>query len=159
MRTSSRADALMAAAALLSGLGCITDTGETLFLAVGDQELFELEVQPALAEGCGNPSCHGNQQRPLELYSVHQHRDDASLIHRDEPLSEPELVANMQRAAAFLIEVDRAEDSPLLTKPLAPAAGGAEHEGNVQFEDRQEPGYQVLHSWAQSVLAGTEELP
>ena len=157
MKTSIRVVAMLAVVSLLGGLGCVTDTGAVLSLPVGDQELFELEVQPVLAESCGNPSCHGSPLRPLELYSVHQHRDDASLIHRDEPLSEPELVANMQRAAAFLIEVDRAEDSPLLTKPLAPIAGGAEHEGDVQFEDPLEPGYQALHTWAQGALTLAEE--
>lgn len=111
---------------------------------------FVDEVQPVLERHCANPSCHGLRTRPLEIYAVGQHRLDAEELHLEEPLREEELRLNFWRACGFLFEGGAPERCTLLSKPLAPRAGGSGHGGGVQFEDREEADYQTLLTWVRS---------
>ncbi len=137
---------------LVSLPGCVTGPGTGALLPVGDPEVFAAEVQPVLAAGCSNPSCHGNAGRPLEVYAPFMHRLDPDRVHLDEPITEAELVLNRLRAAAFLRDCDDPDLSALLTKPLAPAAGGCEHTGGTVYEDDSEPDYQTLRAWASEAI-------
>ncbi|MCP4872048.1 MAG: hypothetical protein GY898_25365 [Proteobacteria bacterium] len=142
---------LVAIAILLLG-GCVTGPGSVGSLPLGDAAAFEVEVQPVLEAGCANPSCHGNADRPLEVYARFQYRLDPDRLYLDEPITADELTHNRRSAAGFLVGFAAAARSPLLTKPLAHDAGGAHHAGGVVFGDAQEPGYRALKAWADGAL-------
>ncbi len=131
-------------------LGCLPVT-DGAPLPLGDQARFVSEAQPVLA-GCANPACHGSADRPLEVYAVHLHRMDPADTWRDLPLTPEELFWNQVRASAFLWDLAAAEESPLLRKPLAPAAGGTEHVGGVRFEDTSDAEYRALAAWIDHAL-------
>jgi len=135
---------------------CVEGPGGTEELVLPSYEYFVRDLQPELATACSNPSCHG-VQRPLELYAAKLHRKDPSRVHFDEPLTEDELRLNHLRTATFLVGVNHPADSALLTKPLAPEAGGSEHTGGVQYSDIGEPGYRALLRWACLADAFKEE--
>ncbi len=136
--------------------GCIVGPGDAVPLPLGDPDVFADDVQPVIEVGCANPSCHGSADRPLETFARFQHRLDPSRVHLDEPLSAGARTLNQVAAAAFLVGYDDPERSPLLTKPLAPTAGGADHAGGVIFGDPWEPGYTALHGWAADALEGQD---
>lgn len=131
--------------------GCL-DTDAMVTVPTADYDAFVSEVQPVLAERCGNPSCHGLSGRPLEVFAVHLHRLDPANVHRDLPLAPAELRANYLRASAFFLDGDRPEESPLLLKPLGQDAGGSEHSGGTQFADIAEADYRALLSWISEAL-------
>ncbi len=139
------------------GCGSGPGPGTGPALPAGDFAAFTSDVQPLLAEECGNPSCHGSEARPLALFSLHQHRRDPADVFRDLPLTEEELWLNYVGVLAFLDQIDDASRSLLLTKPLSPSSGGGDHVGGVQFEDRRSYGYRLLLGWAEAALAGVEE--
>ena len=139
--------------------GCVVGPGTGAPLPLGDPQVFAEEVQPVLAAGCANPSCHGSADRPLELYAPFMHRLDAERVHLDEPLTETELELNRRRSAALLQDCEDPDLSVLLTKPLAPDAGGCEHEGGVIFEDAWEQDYEALRGWASQAIEQAEQEP
>jgi hypothetical protein len=120
--------------------------------ALGGVEPFAELAQPVLAERCANPSCHGNPDRPLAVFAVHRYRLDPDATFLDAPLTAEELERNFVRAAAFLLEVDAAEDSALLAKALAREAGGSGHDHGAVFTDRAEHDYVQLLDWATLAL-------
>lgn len=134
-------------------LACVEGPGGPVPLPDADYDGFVRDVQPVLV-GCANPSCHGSADRPLEIYAPRRHRLDPEQVHRDTPLTDEELERNFDRARALLVDIAAPEDSPLLHEPLAIEAGGSEHGGGVQFEDRDDPGYRVLEAW---IAASLEE--
>jgi hypothetical protein len=138
--------------ATLALASCVTGPGEGGALPLADYEAFTAEVQPVLAARCSNPSCHGEAGRPFELYAEHMHRIDPEDVWRDTPLTGAELWLNFQRTCALLVGVSTPEDCPLLTKPLATEAGGAEHEGGAQFLDMADPEYEALYEWVAAAL-------
>ncbi len=137
--------------AALSLAGCL-DTGAMVSVPAAEYDAFVSEVQPVLAERCANPSCHGLSGRPLEVFAIHLHRLDPADVHRDLPLTDADLRANYHRASAFFLDGDRAEESPLLLKPLATDAGGSEHSGGAQFVDVAEAEYRALLGWIDEAL-------
>ena len=126
-------------------VGCVDGPGIGDELP-GDYRAFEEDVQPIL-NGCANPSCHGTSERPLELYSVRQHRLDPEEIYLETPLSDRELWLNFIRSCGFLMDLEAPEDCELLRKPLSVEAGGVEHGGGVQFGDLENPDYALLLDW------------
>jgi len=113
---------------------------------------FELDVQPILAAGCANPSCHGTPDRPLEVYATFLHREDPADVHLDEPLSDEEMRLNRLRFCAFLVDLDDAADAAVVSKPLHPDAGGTDHVGGWLYGDTEEPDYITLLRWAQDAI-------
>jgi hypothetical protein len=141
-------------ALLLLLAGCAVDPGAAP-LPAGDPDVFLAEVQPILAAGCGNPACHGDPARPFPLFALGLHRLDPADLYLDVPLSDEELDRNQRAAEAMLAGFDAAADSPLLSKPLAPEAGGSEHRGGVQFVDPTEADYLTLERWGDAALSET----
>ncbi len=131
--------------------GCILDVAEAP-LPEGDPLAFEEEVQPIFTARCATPACHGTAERPLRVFAPELHRLDPARTHLREPLSDEELLRNAEAAAAMLVDFIDAEDSPLLSKPLAEEAGGSRHEGLNQFEDPQEADYQAIRRWSQAAI-------
>lgn len=125
--------------------GCLAPP-EAVEMPLGDPALFAEAAQPVLAS-CANPACHGDPGRPLEVYAEHLHRLDPDDTWRDLPLTSEEVWLNQCRASAFVVALDDPEDSEILTKPLAPEAGGVAHGGGTWFSDPANPDYQALLSW------------
>ena len=134
---------------------CVIGPGTGDTVPAGDPVAFRAEVQPILA-GCANPSCHGDPDRPLEVYAAFSHRLDPSMLFLDEPITDEELDLNRLRFCALLTGHPDAEDSAALTKPLDPASGGSEHVGGVVFGDTDEPEYVTLLRWAQDAIDEVE---
>lgn len=130
---------------------CVSGPGETRYVeAAADYELFAEIVQPVLTERCANPSCHGNPDRPLQLFAIHQHRLDPALTFTDLPLTEEEIRLNYQRALVFVSYHPSIEKCPLISKPLAESAGGVWHGGGVQFYEPSEPQCDAIRTWLEN---------
>ncbi len=137
--------------------GCALNTDYDGHLPSNAREQFELTVQPLLEERCSNPTCHGNTERALSLYAVHQHRLDPDHVYMDAPLTDEELRHNRLRASAFLIGLSDVEESELLRKPLATDAGGVNHKGETQVPDTETFGYRALRDWATRATETAED--
>jgi len=146
----------MRALGLLLLLGCVEGPGWYEETPPASYSVFRRDVQPILERRCANPSCHGRPERALELFAPGQHRLDPATLHAAGAIGEEELRLNYWRASCFLLEGRAPERSIILTKPLAPQAGGSAHGGGAQFEDPAEPEYRALLEWAR---ARTEERP
>lgn len=153
MTEKPRLRVMVAILATAQMMGCLDGTGQDLVVPLADKQTFETDVMPILAQRCANPGCHGEPDRPLEVYAVLRHRLDPADRWRDVPLSEMELSRNYAHACGFLAGIDTSEDCLLLRKTLPESAGGAYHAGGVIFEDTSEPDYQTLQRWVSSRLA------
>lgn len=149
---TSRAALVVLAALLCVSLGCGPE-GEPVAMSFGDTEAFRAEAQPILAERCANPSCHGGDARPLELYATLRHRLDPASIFVDEPISDEELTLNQQRAACFINDLDHG--SSLARKPLPVEEGGVQHAGGIIFLRGDDPAYLPLKAWVDATAAGS----
>ncbi|MFO0639655.1 MAG: hypothetical protein U0183_10630 [Polyangiaceae bacterium] len=99
--------------------------------ATPDFALFKDKVGPTLKEGCAAGNCHGTPSNTLYLTC-----NDT-----------PEQVRwNYYAARDYLAQ--RPEDSELLRRPLAPAQGGAFHEGGVVYDSPDAAGYASIREWA-----------
>ena len=103
-------------------------------------------MQPVLSARCANPSCHGDERRPFEVFAVHQHRLDPRNVYRDAPLTEHEVRLNYLRACGFLSDFDTPAETLLLLKPLA---GEVTHRGGKPFADETDAGYRALADWCE----------
>jgi len=145
----------------LAAVGCISDPGALPLdelLPPADFERFASEVQPIFADRCANPSCHGNEERPLEIFAIQQHRLDPADLYLADPLKPEELRANFEKSCAFMVDVDSAMRCTLVTKPLAPSEGGVRHADVIVFEDRSDPDLLTLVDWIEQALASKEEM-
>lgn len=133
-------------------MGCQAYDDDEVELPAADFDRFVTEIQPVLAKRCANPSCHGNLSRPFEVYAPHFHRFDPEDVYLDSSLSDQELWWNYQSVVAFILDLERAEESLLLIKPLAEAEGGSNHGGPAVFSDREGYEYTTLASWIQDAL-------
>lgn len=135
-------------------LGVATGCEETRepWTGPADLEFRDFQVVfPVLMRDCGFHTCHGSQERFFRLYGPGRARLDPDNTRAFAPLTGDEASASFQSALSF---VDKAhpEESLLLRKPLAVAAGGAGHEGVDPFgrnlyRTRDDPGYQALEAW------------
>ena len=133
--------------------GCVDGPGAAESLPAADYRDFVVEVQPVLDNLCANSSCHGDAGRPLETFSVGEHRLDVQQLDSTDALSDEELLSNYLSSLAFLVDIETAADSGLLAKPLALEAGGSEHVGGVQFNSVDEAEYRIMLRWAQGALS------
>lgn len=122
-------------------LGCLVP-GDPADLGAGDSGDFVENVEPILVSSCANPSCHGNAQRPLQLYAVHRYRLDPDDLWADGDLSPAEHLANYQHARGF-----GAPTFELGRKPLSPEAGGMDHRGGVFWNTTDDVDYQAIIAW------------
>lgn len=113
-----------------------------------DYDAFVTNVQPVLADRCGQRSCHGTIDRPLWVYAPGGLRMDTNAG----PLHPAELESNYWSARSFLVDVDDPDASLLLSKPLDVSQGGVEHANGPVFADRREHGYVALRQWLQLAL-------
>lgn len=150
--------ALLATVALFSvSAACIEGGDDALPAASFDQ--FRDQVQPLFEARCANPSCHGNERRPLEIYAPLQHRREPSQLFVDGPLTSRELEINFARTCMFLAQASEASDCELVSKPLASEAGGIDHSGVVVYERLDDPELQPLLDWIDHAIALGEDTP
>jgi hypothetical protein len=96
---------------------------------------FASDIGPMLVKGCGFGNCHSSPQ--ADFYLTCGETDE----QRD---------ANYLRAGNFIaLGSSRAEDSELLLRPLAPAAGGLDHTGGSFFQTREEDVWRAMRDWAE----------
>ncbi len=110
-----------------------------------DYDRFVTEIQPLLAEGCGNPSCHGRAERAFSIYSQRNWRQDPDLLYRPDPLDASELLHNYEASCVLISEADVPEETLLLRKSLGQAAG-TYHGGGSIFEENDRS-YRLLLDW------------
>ncbi|MEI8256895.1 MAG: hypothetical protein WCJ30_14575 [Deltaproteobacteria bacterium] len=133
-------------AALCLGLSACVPPNDPEVLPRLDHAMFVQQVAPVLERRCSNPSCHGNDSRPLRVYAPEHFRMDAARLHLIEPLTGEELARNEASASAFAVDIARADDSLLLTK----AIGLTSHLGGVVYRETTDPEYQAVRAWLQS---------
>lgn len=119
-----------------------------------DVEAFAAEVQGYVAPRCATLDCHGDEGRPLRLYGEVGLRQFADgVVDRDAPLTTAELEENALSAANVDPGAPTVDAHLLLLKPLAESAGGAQHEGEEIWADRDDPGYLCLRAWLAGEVA------
>jgi len=136
---------------------CVDGPGGVAMESTADLDVFTEDVQPVLASTCANGTCHGDADRPLEIYAVHHHRLDPGDVYLDTGLTDEELRLNWLRASAFIEEVRgwpdvRAEECSLLLKPMAEEIGGAVHGGGDVFFDPWDRDFVALRDWIDDAL-------
>ena len=95
-----------------------------------DVAFFVESIEPILQRrGCSNVACHGGQ-------------GSGELILSGGLNPQGDLVA-----VAGLVTTWQPEDSALLRKPLAEAAGGVQHVGGDVFTDTSDADYQTVLTW------------
>jgi hypothetical protein len=123
--------------------GCATDPSQGLATTQPPDEFldynqFVCRVQPILIRRCSFLACHGNPDHALRVYSPGKLRigDISTRALRDGSLTSDEVEYNFQSASGLIYLSSAAARSgpivsqvPLLAKPLARRAGGAEHHG------------------------------
>lgn len=111
-----------------------------------DYEEFKTNVQPILAEGCSNPSCHAREERAFSLYAPMARRMDESRTHMVEPLTEEELLHNFTVSCVLSSDSSVPDQTLLLRKPLADFAN-THHGGGAVFEGKADDRYKKLADW------------
>ncbi|HXJ21713.1 MAG TPA: hypothetical protein VMT03_15925 [Polyangia bacterium] len=105
---------------------------------------FVNNVQPMLASSCAYGTCHSSVQ--ADLYLTCGSDDD-------------QLQFNYAQAAGFVIAADpdptvvNVDQSEILLRPLAPAAGGVSHTGGTFFQSRSDDTWKSWEDWAKEVQA------
>jgi hypothetical protein len=133
---------------------CVSGLEEERPLASLDEAFFRCKVQPVLTKNCATFACHGNGTRFFRLFGRNRLRLGGTEAERNAFLRDAERATNFTSTRAF-VDVDRPEESLLLMKPLAEAAGGYYHGAADDFAKRDvfiskdDPEYQVLVSWVQ----------
>jgi hypothetical protein len=121
----------------------------TAIPALGDAPLADLasplftqfasDIQPVLQQSCAAGSCHGSIRS--DFYLTCGADDDQRWF-------------NYLQARAFVAEAPQAvEQSELLLRPLALAAGGVSHTGGVFFAGTDDATWQAWRRWAVGVQA------
>ena len=136
------------------GGGCVAGPGSDDPLPAADFPAFVATVQPVLAERCGPSSCHGSSQRALEVFVAPNHRMDG--VAPGSPLTDEELRAGFDRARGLVVGAEEPLDSPLLSEPLAVAAGGSRHDPGPVFLSEIDDEYLALRDWVADAIAASE---
>jgi hypothetical protein len=105
---------------------------------------FVALVQPMLQGSCSYGTCHGSPQ--ADMYLTCGDDDEQQQF-------------NYAQIAGFVIAadpdpaVDNVDQSEILLRPLAPAAGGVSHTGGTFFQSRTDDGWKTWEMWAREVQA------
>jgi hypothetical protein len=150
----------MALLALCSLVGCIGDPSAARDTPELDEDFFRCNVQPILTRSCSMFACHGNARRFFVVYARNRLRAGiADESERNVFLSDAELAHNFEAARAMVNASDPAQ-SPLLSKPLDPSAGGWYHvggdlpfHGGDPFESAEDPDFLVMQQWVMGARA------
>ncbi len=107
---------------------------------------FTANVEPFITKTCALGTCHSSQQSDFFLTCQGNGSNDASKF-------------NFLEAQAYVAAVP--SNSPLLLKPLAPAAGGIGHTGGTFFQTEDDSNWKNLSTFANEVgvLGSTVTLP
>ena len=135
--------------AVLLLCGCVSPTDDVQRVRSFDYDSFVTDVQPILADLCGNPTCHGRIERPLSIYSALSWRADPEHTFLREELDEEELQHNFTVSSVLASETDAPEESLLLRKTLGEVAG-TYHGGGVIIETTTHPDYRTMLRWVQT---------
>ncbi|HXU60326.1 MAG TPA: hypothetical protein VN962_01400 [Polyangia bacterium] len=103
---------------------------------------FVTHVQPVLLASCAYGTCHSSPQ--ADLYLTCGSDDEQAKF-------------NYAQAAGFVIGLDptatadNVDQSEILLRPLAPAAGGVSHTGGTFFQSRMDSTWLAWEAWAKKV--------
>jgi hypothetical protein len=103
---------------------------------------FVANVQPVLLQSCAYGTCHSSPQ--ADLYLTCGADDEQTQF-------------NYAQAAGFVIApdptvtADNVDQSEILLRPLAPAAGGVSHTGGTFFQSRMDGTWLQWEAWAKEV--------
>lgn len=115
---------------------------------------FDSKIIPLLEGNCLSGNCHGVQAQS-EANGEHINWDFFFIrIEEDGTVSNPDEAYATTLSRVNTLE--RAEFSTLLQKPLDATAGGDQHLGGTQFQNRDHKEYQVLRDWIVSESNGGE---
>jgi hypothetical protein len=118
--------ALLAASAALL-LGCEKGLTDPAPLPELDEAYFRCHVQPILTKNCSMFACHGTPERYYRIYARNRLRYGiADESKRNSQLNEGERKHNFDATRAF-VDIDKADESLILKKPLEADAGGFYH--------------------------------
>lgn len=139
--------AILSAVLLLTA--CKSAQGTVTYVQA-DPVPYAEHVQPYLDVGCAALHCHGDNDRPLRIYSTLGLREDDLLRttpvdtdHPPQPLTETEIESTVQ-AFSSVSPLSAGRDHFALRKPLA---GDVAHVGGKLFADEDAPGYLCLLAW------------
>jgi hypothetical protein len=129
-----------------------------------DEHYFRCRVQPVLAKSCAFMDCHGNDERPLQVYAEQRFRVNPSWLDYEDPLTSEELSANLQTVRGF-VGTDLGPKALLSEKPLDARSGGLFHRGrdlygtDDVFLSRDEEGYQTLRAFVDGATEAADCVP
>jgi hypothetical protein len=100
-----------------------------------DYPTFASQIEPMLtAKGCDDLNCHGGGIRGTFELS---------------PAGDKDVALDFAQAS-LQVTGDNPPQSPLISKPLDPNAGGSVHGGGVFFVDTDDADYQALLAWIEA---------
>jgi hypothetical protein len=147
----------------LAAVGCSEDNprvGRAAIASRSDNDFTNL-VLPVMLRDCGFQACHGSSERFFRVFGPGRTRiDDGKTRCLDSDGAPPcpyDQVSGTERDTSWylaesMIDPVHPANSLLLTKPLAVAAGGADHEGvdkygrNV-YRTPDDDGYKTIARW------------
>jgi hypothetical protein len=131
-------------------IGCHETSTESIELP--DRADYGTHVQGVVELSCATLDCHGDDGRPLRLYSERglRSRDDL----RGLPITPEELERNVRAFAGVGVGDGDVGEHLALLKPLSQSAGGLHHEGRDLWPSERHAGYRCLRAW----LSGEGEL-
>jgi hypothetical protein len=135
--------------------GCAPPEQSESTLPVREIATYAEHVHPLLEASCATLDCHGQNGRPLRLYSETglRLRDDLRGQPQDPtmPVTGEELLANVLSIAAVDGDVDvtsaNVDSTMMLRKPLSSAGSGVHHEGRQLWSSRSDVAYVCVRSW------------
>jgi hypothetical protein len=147
--TMLRLSRVVALAACLSGVGCVAEPSGWQ-PAEPDFRTFIDEALPVLLRDCGFHTCHGSSERFFRVFGPGRVRLDPNVREFDR-LTAQEWEASYL-AAVSMVDARNPDQSLLLRKPLAIAAGGAAHRGSDKFgrnvyRSTSDSGFIALQRW------------
>lgn len=136
----------------LAWLVACGDSEPQLRVPEPDAAAFASTAYPILLRDCGFPACHGDHGRFFQVFGPGRTRLSSSTMPYDPPTSE-EVMLSYTRARSMLAGENGPARALLLRKPLAPEAGGAEHEGDDAwgqpvYASPEDPRFRALRDWA-----------
>jgi hypothetical protein len=150
---------LCAAPAVVALGGCEKGLTDAAPLPELDEAYFRCHVQPILSKNCATFACHGTPERYYRLYARNRLRYGIAGEHERNSLLRPEERKHNYDATRAFVDVDEAEGSLILRKPLESDAGGLYHGAtkigmsNV-WPDMTVTEYKTVYKW----IKGEKEL-
>jgi hypothetical protein len=106
---------------------------------------YKSTIEPFLLTSCAYGTCHSSPQADMYLTCGQQGND---------PDNETQF--NYAQVAGFVIQNGvNVDQSEILLRPLATAAGGVSHTGGTYFQSRTDMTWLAWESWAKEVQAAT----